>query len=82
MNVYLNGKLVGRFRRERTGAVDFQYNPDWLAWDNAIPVSISLPLREDRYIGDPVTAVFENLLPDNPNILRQLAERTGADGIF
>jgi serine/threonine-protein kinase HipA len=26
---------------------------------------VSLPLREDRYIGDPVVAVFDNLLPDN-----------------
>jgi hypothetical protein len=38
---------------------------DWLAWENAIPVSVSMPLREDRYIGDPVVAVFDNLLPDN-----------------
>jgi len=31
-----------------------------------MPVSLSLPLREDRYIGAPVSAVFDNLLPDNP----------------
>jgi len=80
LNVFLNGKLVGRFRRERTGAVDFQYDASWLDWESAIPVSLSLPLREDRYIGDPVIAVFENLLPDSADILRQLAERTGADG--
>jgi serine/threonine-protein kinase HipA len=40
-------------RRESSGAIDFQYDKDWLAWENAIPVSVSLPLREDRYIGDP-----------------------------
>ena len=78
--VYLNGRRVGTFRRERTGAVDFRYDEAWLAWENAIPVSLSLPLREDRYIGDPVFAVFDNLLPDNDAIRRRLAERTGAAG--
>lgn len=80
LNVYLNGRLVGRLRRESSGAIDFQYDKEWLAWDNAIPVSISLPLREDRYIGDPVIAVFDNLLPDNEAIRKRVAERSQADG--
>jgi serine/threonine-protein kinase HipA len=80
LNVYLNGRQVGRLRRESSGAVDFQYDQSWLDWDNAIPVSVSLPVREDRYIGDPVIAVFENLLPDNDDIRRRLAEQSRADG--
>jgi serine/threonine-protein kinase HipA len=39
-----------------------------------------LPLREDRYIGDPVIAVFDNLLPDSEPIRRRMAERVHADG--
>jgi serine/threonine-protein kinase HipA len=80
LNVYLNGRVVGRLRRETSGAIDFQYDQSWLEWDNAIPVSLSLPLREDKYIGDPVSAVFENLLPDNDSIRRRLAERSHAEG--
>ncbi|MEA3110031.1 MAG: serine/threonine-protein kinase HipA, partial [Gammaproteobacteria bacterium] len=80
LNVYLNARLVGRLRRKRSGAIDFQYDQSWLDWDSAIPVSISLPLREDRYIGDPVIAVFENLLPDNDDIRRRVAEHTQAGG--
>jgi serine/threonine-protein kinase HipA len=80
LNVYLNARFVGRVRRESSGAIDFQYDQAWLAWDNAIPVSISLPLREDRYLGDPVLAVFENLLPDNEDIRRRVAERAQAAG--
>ena len=80
LDVYLNGRLVGQFRREPTGAVNFKYAEAWLAWDSAIPVSLSLPLREDRYIGAPVLAVFDNLLPDNAEIRRMVAERTGAAG--
>src|SRR5690606_21376683 len=80
LNVYLNGRLVGRPRRESSGAIDFQYDQSWLGWENAIPVSVSMPLREDRYLGAPVLAVFENLLPDNEDIRRRLAERSKAEG--
>jgi serine/threonine-protein kinase HipA len=80
LNIYLNGRLVGRLRRESSGAINFQYDTAWLSWNNAIPVSISLPLREDRYIGEPVLAVFENLLPDNDDIRRRVAERSQAGG--
>lgn len=80
LNIFLNGRLVGRLRRESSGAIDFQYDDTWLSWENAIPVSLSLPLREDRFIGAPIIAVFDNLLPDNDAIRRRLAERAGAEG--
>jgi len=78
--VYLNARLVGRLRRLASGAIDFQYDESWLGWEYALPISISLPLREDRYTGDPVIAVFDNLLPDNEPIRRRVAERVKADG--
>lgn len=80
LSVYLNGRLVGSLKRDGSGAIYFQYQPSWLEWQYAIPVSVSLPLREDRYVGAPVIAVFDNLLPDNEPIRRRLAERSGADG--
>jgi serine/threonine-protein kinase HipA len=76
----MNARLVGRLRRQASGAIDFQYDPDWLAWEHALPVSLSLPLREDRYTGAPVIAVFDNLLPDDEGIRRRLAERVRAEG--
>ena len=78
--VYLNARLVGRLRRHASGAIDFQYDDSWLAWEYALPISISLPLREDRYTGDPVIAVFDNLLPDSETMRRRVAERVRADG--
>ena len=78
--MFLNGRLVGRLRRAASGAIDFQYDPDWLGWEHVLPVSLSLPLREDRYVGDPVIAVFDNLLPDSEAIRRRMAERVHADG--
>lgn len=80
LNVFLNNRHVGRLSRQSSGAIDFAYNPDWLAWEHAIPVSLSLPLRETRYLGDRVTAVFENLLPDSRAIRTRVAERVGAKG--
>ena len=79
LNVYLNSRLVGQLRRQASGAIEFQYDPSWLSWKNAFPVSLSLPMREDRYTGNPVIAVFDNLLPDSDAIRRRLAERVHAD---
>jgi serine/threonine-protein kinase HipA len=80
LNVFLNSRLVGRLNRQTSGAIDFQYDRTWLGWEHALPVSLSLPLREDRYIGAPVIAVFDNLLPDSDAIRRRMAERMQAQG--
>jgi serine/threonine-protein kinase HipA len=80
LNVFLNSHLVGRLNRQASGAIDFQYDPSWLDWTHALAVSLSLPLREDRYIGAPVIAVFDNLLPDNDSIRRRMAEHVHAQG--
>ena len=80
LNVFLSSRLVGRLHRQRSGAVEFQYDPGWLDWENALPISISLPLREDRYLGDPVMAVFDNLLPDPEPVRRLIADRIRAEG--
>ena len=68
LNVFLNGCLVGLLRRQGTGAIDFQYDASLLDWEAALPISLYLPLRENRYVGAPVVAVFDNLLPDNEDI--------------
>lgn len=80
LDVFLNGRLVGRLTKDPGGSVDFTYDETWLGWENALPVSISLPLREDRYSGRAVTAVFDNLLPDNDDIRNRLAARVRAEG--
>ena len=79
--VLLNNRLVGQLKREATGAVSFQYDDSWLAQDRAMPVSLSMLLREGKYTGETVTAVFENLLPDSDRLRRMVAEKVGARGI-
>jgi serine/threonine-protein kinase HipA len=80
LNVFVNGRLVGRLRRQASGAIDFRYDEAWLAWEHTMPISVSLPLREQRYVGDAVLAVFDNLLPDSDAVRRHLAGRVRADG--
>ncbi len=80
LDVFLNARPVGRLRRLGSGAVEFRYDPGWLGWEHALPISNSLPLREDRYLGDPAIAVFDNLLPDPEPMRRRIAERIGAEG--
>jgi serine/threonine-protein kinase HipA len=78
--VYLNNRLVGHLLKAPGGAISFLYDDSWLSWQNAIPVSLSLPLREDAHRGAPVSTVFENLLPDSESLRRRVAERVGAEG--
>ena len=80
LKVLINNRLCGRLEKQASGAISFQYDPGWLAWAPAFPVSLSLPLQNAPWRGEAVVAVFDNLLPDNPYVRRQVAERTGAGG--
>jgi serine/threonine-protein kinase HipA len=80
LGVFVNGRRVGKLRKETSGSIDFQYDGSWLEWEHTFPISLSLPLREDRYVGSSVIAVFDNLLPDSNPIRRRLAERVRAEG--
>jgi serine/threonine-protein kinase HipA len=81
LEVLLNNRHVGQLRKEASGAIEFQYAPSWLEWEHTLPISLSLPLRDDAYRGAVVTAVFDNLLPDSDAIRRRVAEKVGAEGI-
>jgi len=80
LTVLLNGRLVGQIDMARSGAISFNYAPDWLEWEHTLPVSLSVPLQEQAHQGAPVIAYLENLLPDNPAIRERVATKTGAGG--
>jgi serine/threonine-protein kinase HipA len=80
LQVLLNNEVVGLLLKDPSGAISFRYGPSWLSRERAIPVSLSLPLREDAFRGAPVQAVFENLLPDSETLRRMVAEKVGAKG--
>jgi serine/threonine-protein kinase HipA len=72
--LYANNSLVGELTKLSTGALSFQYDKDYANTPNAIPLSLSLPLREEIFKGDEVHNFFENLLPDNREIRMSIAK--------
>jgi serine/threonine-protein kinase HipA len=80
LNVFLNSRLVGQLVQARTGAIRFSYDQSWIDWEHTMPISRSMPVRKDAYVGHQVIAVFDNLLPDNEPMRVRVAEKTGAQG--
>jgi serine/threonine-protein kinase HipA len=78
LQVFMNASRVGTLERETSGRLVFTYHEDWLSKPQAIPISLSLPLREERYADDRPAAFFDNLLPDAADVRRRIAETTGS----
>ena len=61
--VKLSGQTVGLIV-ESVGETTFTYSQDWLNKPGAVPVSLTLPLRERPYVSTGLHPFFENLLPE------------------
>lgn len=62
--VYLNNQHVGRLWLADKRRLVFQYEKDWLDRDDAIPLSISLPLQAEIFDDEVARPFFVNLLPE------------------
>lgn len=78
--VLMNNREVGVLGRSSGGGIWFQYGAGWLSWEHAIPVSLSLPLREAVYRGVKVQAVFDGLLPSSETKRDAIARELGLAG--
>lgn len=74
--IWMNGIPVGFWEKTR-GEDRFQYLSEWVADEQGIPLSLSLPFTVGNQLccGDVVRNYFDNLLPDSENIRRRLARR-------
>ncbi len=61
--VRLDGQPVGTLT-ENGQQITFQYDAEFLASDQAVPVSLTLPLTDKPYVTDGLHPFFENLLPE------------------
>jgi len=61
--VKLSGQALGVIE-ETGGEIRFAYSPEWLRKPGAMPVSQTLPLREQPYVSKGLHPFFENLLPE------------------
>jgi serine/threonine-protein kinase HipA len=61
--VLLSGQPVGVIE-EVGDTTSFKYLPEWLARKDAVPVSLTLPLRPEPYVSQGLHPFFENLLSE------------------
>jgi serine/threonine-protein kinase HipA len=82
LSVWMNGELVGEWRRPVRGGQEFAYAEPWLASPAVRPVSLSLPLRPPAQpYRKGVPEFFDNLLPDNRVIRERIQRRFGASSM-
>jgi len=64
--VRLDGQAVGCLeeRGERAEQTVFTYDAAWLARPDALPISLTMPLRAEPYTSRGLHPFFENLLPE------------------
>jgi serine/threonine-protein kinase HipA len=77
----MNGELVGAWNLSTVGSHEFFYADSWLSSPLSRPLSLSMPLREQKYSGDLVHSFFDNLLPDNDVIRRRIRDRFSTGSI-
>ncbi len=63
LTVFLFGRKVGRLLQE-DGKPRFAYDPAWLAAPKSVPLSQSLPLRNEPFDDRAVRPFFAGLLPE------------------
>jgi len=61
--VRLDGQRVGVLR-ETGRQIEFRYAAEWLTNPAAVPVSLTLPVRDEPYVSEGLHPFFENLLPE------------------
>ncbi|HEX7124790.1 MAG TPA: type II toxin-antitoxin system HipA family toxin [Thermodesulfobacteriota bacterium] len=71
----LDGREVGRVRRDRRGRLSFAYDDRWRAAPRAYPLSLSMPLAAAEHGHTVVESFLWGLLPDNPIVLERWAKR-------
>lgn len=64
LSVYLHNSLAGQIWLDDTSRFSFQYDYSYIENPDAIPLSLSLPLREEPYLNDTARPFFSNLLPE------------------
>jgi serine/threonine-protein kinase HipA len=76
LDVYFKVSLVGHLWLDEHRHFVFRYDAGWLKQKGAIPLSLSLPLREEPFIDDRARSFFTNLLPE-AEIRKMIARQLG-----
>ena len=71
--IYWNDVPAGSLREDEDGYI-FIYDADYLRRSDAVPISLTLPLREDAYHDRILFPFFDGLIPEG--WLLDIAEKT------
>jgi serine/threonine-protein kinase HipA len=63
-NVYRNDVLVGEISRDENGEYHFKYSAEYLKKDDAMSISVNLPLQSDVFVSDRLFSFFFNMLAE------------------
>ena len=61
--VYFKDRLAGILTEGENG-YEFKYFPDYLCLEDAKPVSLTLPLREEPFVSNVLFPFFDGLIPE------------------
>ncbi|MBI2118791.1 MAG: HipA N-terminal domain-containing protein [Elusimicrobia bacterium] len=61
--VYYGNRIAGILKKSKSG-YEFIYEKNYLQYPNAAPISLSMPLREEKYESNLLFPFFEGLLPE------------------
>ncbi|MCA3937581.1 HipA domain-containing protein [Vibrio vulnificus] len=76
-----NNILVGQFVQQSKTNLSFSYSDEWLAYDSAFPISLSLPLVRGECSAFNALNFIHNLLPDLKEERLSLAHSVGMQSI-
>ena len=83
LDVWWDQRLAGQLSQNRHGELSFAYSAEWLSrGDHALPLSVSLPKREEPYSRRECGPFFSGLLPDEgqrDTVARLLGISSGND---
>jgi serine/threonine-protein kinase HipA len=71
----IGGVEAGRVRSDRDGQLSFEYADAWRRRDDALYLSLSMPLGRATHGHDAIHAYLWGLLPDNEVVLTRWAQR-------
>ena len=61
--IYVDDRLAGLLK-ETEGGYSFEYDNDYVSSPEALPVSLTLPLRRNPYTSEVLFSFFDGLIPE------------------
>ena len=77
LTVLLNGVVAGKLHVTGTGRAEFCYDHDYLINRASVPLSMSLPLRDQPFSSEATMRWIDGLLPDNQRVLERWYQNEG-----